>query len=412
MERNNDVYKVLVTSGNQTPMDAGKTISELLPGQIGIFDANSNLSFDVVKAAKVKDFYMAVGIDKDGDGVTDDVMKSSGKKIAVKDIVSYTFRPHTAGRPMKFKLKNYTADCETEYGIKLEFRNAEIYQMQGYNQYTKTYSIKTSCCHGCAPTCPSGDANEITRMLKANIENNPKPLVKVKAIARQDLVVATHGVSKAYNIGDEVLDADILKMMAYNATQKNDTSKYVYTDLEFETIGIAMKEYSAYNFQNYGLRQTMVIPSKIEGFKCNGEVEVTQTLVYEEGKGADIKPYEFMALGWTDSPYRVNSITGFPNYYKSLIDDNKTYDMIALCYDEVYNAAWDKFFMAEATILVIPEGDRETAIQTARILDVLVERSVLDDLEYAATCAMGDATAIERTQDKNSSNDGLTDDAA
>ena len=86
MERNNDVYKVLVTSGNRAPMVAGKTISELLPGQIGVFDANSNLSINYEKAERVKDFYMAVGIDKDGDGVTDDVMKSSGKKIAVKEI--------------------------------------------------------------------------------------------------------------------------------------------------------------------------------------------------------------------------------------------------------------------------------------------------------------------------------------
>ena len=85
--------------------------------------------------------------------------------------------------------------------------------------------------------------------------------------------------------------------------------------------------------------------------------------------------------------------------------------MIALCYDEVYNAAWDKFSMAEATILVIPEGDRATLTGIVPILDVLVKKNVLADLYDDINSVEIDATEIERTQDKSPSRDGLTDDA-
>jgi len=138
MARNNDVFQVLVTSGTQAPLTAGLKITDLGVGQIGVFDFDTNLS---ITSGTPRNFYLAVGLDRDGDGVLDDVAKSAGSHIQGKNIAFYSFRPHTPGRPMKVVLKDYTANCETEYGVKLEMRNQEIYRTQGYNQFTHTYMM-------------------------------------------------------------------------------------------------------------------------------------------------------------------------------------------------------------------------------------------------------------------------------
>ena len=138
MSRNNDVFQVLVTKGDQEVLAANNTVADLAPGQIGVFDYNTNLSIGLLGGIVPRNFYLAVGLDTDGDTVTDDIMKSAGSHIQARNLAFYSFRPHTAGQPLKVVLKNYTADCETEYGIKLELRNQEIYRTQGYNQFTKT----------------------------------------------------------------------------------------------------------------------------------------------------------------------------------------------------------------------------------------------------------------------------------
>ena len=154
MSRNNDVFHLLVTKGNQAVLAKDKKVTELLPGQIGVFDYNTNLSFDATVANAPKNFYLAVGLDA-GNGTLGDIMKSAGSHVQGKNIAFFSFRPYTPGRPMKVLLKDYVANCDTEYGVKLELRNQEIYRTQGYNQFTKTYTMKTSCCDGCEPTCPS-----------------------------------------------------------------------------------------------------------------------------------------------------------------------------------------------------------------------------------------------------------------
>src|SRR3990172_10216303 len=106
MSTNNDVFKVLVTKNNAVVLAAGGTVDTLSPGQIGIFDKNTELSID--GTAPVKDFFIAVGIDKDGDTVTDDINVSAGQLIQARNIKNYSFRPHTAGRPQILELTGFT----------------------------------------------------------------------------------------------------------------------------------------------------------------------------------------------------------------------------------------------------------------------------------------------------------------
>lgn len=394
MARNNDVFQVLVTKGNKEVLAPGDKVTALTPGQIGVFDANTNLSID--GSTNTKNFYLAVGLDLNGDGVTDEVAKSTGSHIQKKNIQFYSFRPHTASRPMKVVLKDFTADCETEYGIKLELRNQEIYRSQGYNQFTKTYSIVTGCCDGCEPTCPSGDANEITKLLKININNDPSGLIKATAIARQPLTVATHGVSVNIPLGGVVSDANLEAIMTFNAEHAA-PSTFVYTDLEIETITQAVNNFCSVNLKYFYPRETVVIATKIAGFKCNGTLEVTQEAAFEEGSGYDIKQLEYEAKGWKESPYRLSTLNGVADERVFNAVSTEKYDQIALTHDQFSQGAWLEYFTNQATLVAIPATNTVTRDSLVAILDNLITPLGFDSLSDDAASANTNPTVVENT---------------
>jgi len=373
MSRNNDVFQVLVTKGDQAVLAADSQVTDLAPGQIGVFDKNTNLSID--NSATPRNFYLAVGLDLDGDTVTDDVASSAGSHIQKRNIASYSLRDYEAGSPLKIVLKDYTAECDTEYGIKLELRNQEIYRTQGFNQFTKAYSITTACCDGCTPTCPSGDGNEITKLLKLAINVDAEKLISAAAIARQALTIAIHGTSADIAEGAEVSDADLEAIMVYNAAQA-DTADYVYTDLEITTVTQGIKRFCDVNLGYFYPRQTIAIMSKIsgdyQGFKCTGSVEVTQEAVFEQGAGYDVKQQEYMAQGWSDSPYRLSTLNGVADYKVYNADSSVNYDQIALMYDEHSKNAWLDYMHGEATYIAIPTADSTTKAALLAILNAQV----------------------------------------
>ena len=403
MSRNNDVFHLLVTKGNQAVLAKDKKVTELLPGQIGIFNYDTNLSFDATVATAPKNFYLAVGIDA-GNGTTGDIMKSAGSHVQGKNIAFYSFRPYTPGRPMKVLLKDYVANCETEYGVKLELRNQEIYRTQGYNQFTKTYMMKTSCCDGCEPTCPSGDANEITKQLYINISNDPSGLVKANIKPRAGAVLPSGVTVDAQ--GNLTL-AQVDTIMAANAAQ-TDPAKYIYTDLEIETVPQTIQDFSAVSLNYMYPRQTVAILTKVGDFKCSGTVATTQTAVFEEGAGIDVKQLEYKAKGWTESPYRVSTVNGVADNRIYITDASAKYDVFALTYDQFSLGGWLEYFHNQASIIAIPTADATTRNGLAAILDKVAVAQSFEPLADDAAAAIADPTVIEKTTDKSVTTDGIS----
>lgn len=362
MSRNNDVFKVLVVKDNQGVAGRGQKVNNLTPGRIGVFDYHTNLAYDGTNA--LRDFYIAVGVDKNGDGITDDVVTSAGSHIQARNVVHFSVRKYRAPSPMKVILKDYIADCETEYGIKLDFKNQRIYMQQGYNQFTKTYTIKTSCCNGCEQTCPSGDANEITKLLYLSVLNDSTGLVIPHIIPRGTIPAAV-GVTPDAN-GYLTL-AQLDTIMAYNAAQPTPAT-FVYTNIEFETVPLKVRNFCAINLGYKYPRETIIGVSKIEGFKCNGSVFVTQQAVFEEGSGYDIKQWESEALGWTDSPYRTSAIDGMVNEAFFATNTSEKYDQIWLTYDQASIGGWEEFLSNQATLIAVPIS---VPIVTEVILQIL-----------------------------------------
>lgn len=403
MSRNNDVFHLLVTKGNQAVLAKDKKVTELLPGQIGIFNYDTNLSFDATVAAAPKNFYLAVGIDA-GNGTTGDIMKSAGSHVQGKNIAFYSFRPYTPGRPMKVLLKDYVANCETEYGVKLELRNQEIYRTQGYNQFTKTYMMKTSCCDGCEPTCPSGDANEITKQLFINISNDPSGLVKANIKPRAGAVLPSGVTVDAQ--GNLTL-AQVDTIMAANAAQTN-PANFVYTDLEIETVPQTIQDFCSVSLNYMYPRQTVAILTKVGDFKCSGTVATTQTAVFEEGAGIDVKQLEYKTKGWTEGPYRVSTVNGVADNRIFITDANAKYDVFALTYDQFSLGGWLEYFHNQASVIAIPTADTVTRDGVAAILDKVAVAQGFEALADDAAAAVVNSTVIEKTTDKSVTTDGIS----
>lgn len=366
MSTNNDVFNVLVTTGDQAVAEKGSDLDALAVGQIGVFNRDTNLAIDGTE--QIKDFFIAVGVDKDGDTVKDDIAVSAGQMIQKRNIKEYTFRPHTPALPMIVELTDYLASCDTDYAVRLEFRNQEVYRRQGYNQYSKAYTVRTACCEGCED-CPSGDCQELANLLVTDINNDADDLVLAELFVNQgsieitgeptgdgNITVTANGESQIVAILDAddaagvatkiaaafasstvnlaVADGAFVYFYPLGNSVSNPTGTVTYDDtdttgatadvvnstsvvvtseelaalegvcpgIRMTTKPLAVRNFCNINLKYYHPRQTAIVPALVEGFDCNGTLTTTQEPRMEEGNGYDIKQKEYHAGGWEGNP--------------------------------------------------------------------------------------------------------------
>lgn len=401
--RNNDVFQVLVTKGNQAVLAAGNTVSDLAVGQIGLFDANTHLS---VTATAPREFYFALGVNRSGGSTLEDIKESAGQLIQRKGIFNHSFKPHSAGQPMIVNVQNYKAECETDYAVKIEFRNSRIYRVQGFNQFSKTYAVRTSCCD-CASGCGSGDANELTNLLVAEINLDVDGLVIAQAVARQTLTALTHGTSVDYAAGDVMTEADVAALIAFNALQTDDADK-VYSDVQLTSVPLRVRQFCDINLGFHKFVETIMVVSLVDGFTCTGEVVTIQELAFEEGTGKNIRQKEYHASAWNGSgPYVASDLLGVSmNNVIYDADIAGTYDQFILEYNQTSESGWLEYSNPLSTIFAVPEADTTTRASLATLLDVVTNSGGFEALADDAAAADDDNTVVE-PQPADDTKDGI-----
>lgn len=401
--RNNDVFQVLVTKGDQALLAAGNTVDALAVGQIGIFDANTHLS---VLGTAPREFYFAVGVNTSGGSTLEDIKESAGQYIQTKNILNNSFRAHSAGRPMIVKVGDYKVECETDYTVRVEFRNSRIGKLQGYNQYSKAYSVRTSCCD-CASGCGSGDANELTNLLVNAINIDQNGFMTAAPIARQALTILTHATSADYSAGDVMTEADVNALITFNAAQADAADK-VYSDIQLTSEPIKLKNFCDVNLGFHKFTQTYLVVSLVEGFNCTGKVETIQELAYEEGTGNNIRQKEYHATGWYGKgPYVASSVTGmsFGEIDYIAVKDEK-YDQFILEYDFKSHSGWKEYENALSTIIAVPETDTTTRASLAGAIDAITGTQIFEALADDAAAANVDPDVVE-AQPADDTKDGV-----
>lgn len=383
MSRNNDVFQVLVTSGNKAVLAAGNSVTSLTPGQIGVFNFESGISIDGTNPCR--NFFIAVGTDANGTGVTTDVRKSAGSHIQGRNIAFYSYRPFQAGVAQEIEITNFKTTCNKQYGINIHFNSEKITKLQGAVPFKIPVYVESACCDGCGTGCESGDDNLVAKKFVDAINANTKGLVKAELIDPD---------------GDVVTDYDAFVLANEEVNSDEDPLNDVKLGVRITAIPEAVQAYSGVDTHYLTLRDTFMQVTMTEGFECAGlNIETTQAPVIAQGLARDVQYMEYMAGGWNGNPgpYRISwSFLASPKYYAV---DGGQYGLVALTYDQFSIGGWQEYLNNEAVIIAIPNADTVTRAGILTVLDRLVAPFQFD--------ALTDDGAAYSVQDKTK--DGLAD---
>lgn len=152
------VSKTLILDPKLAPIEPGKEIFDLLPGQAGVFSTETHLSIDGTDAKDARDFYIEVGIG-DCEGNIVESERSAGLKIQRSQVEEYDLRCYTPYQSEVWEITGLKAQCETAYSLKMIAHSADSFAIQGFKPNTKSFPAVTSCCEDCG--CPSGNCIDL-----------------------------------------------------------------------------------------------------------------------------------------------------------------------------------------------------------------------------------------------------------
>ena len=356
MSANNPVFQVLVPLDDQDILASGLTVTSLLPGQIGVFSATTGLSQDAATIVNERAIFLAVGVDSDGDGIVDTVNTSAGQNIPRNDIDAYSFRCYNPQQPNIVDITDFTnVECETTYSFKIEFRgNSQQYQMYGFNQFTKVFSVTTPCC-GAGCDCPSGDCNKLAELF-VNAVNADKD-----GIVFANYLDYTTGPTPVVVPANDVASwiSDPLNAGKCLGVRLTDVPSKVY-------------KYCEVPLRYYKMTQFLMLVSLIDNLSCEAKSSTFQLPSFGEGDGKDIKWLEYEAGGYNGrpGPYRVGELAGTAiGNFETFSSFTGKYNQLNLHYSPQIVGGWDEYknkmntiVAAECTVGLTPNNTFATLL--------------------------------------------------
>ena len=348
--RHNDVPEILFPT-NATALVANKEVTDLLPGQVGIFSEDTGKSI----VEPTENFFIAVGLDKNGDGATDDIRKSAGRNIQPGNILYATRQDYVAPVDQVIDIKDIKVMCGDSFGIKIEARNEQIYNVQGTVQYRQSFVAKAEDCASCADNvCEEANIAKLVQDIVLQAKLGKDQFYKVEAIDVSGTVL------NEVQVAAQVAATDALA----------DKSKQIKIGIRVLAIAGKVQQFANVNLDYVAARQTQVLVSLV-GENAVGTVSTKTELVYEQGTGYDVRELEFQTIGFREGntgAYRIGAITGLPNEVAYESDLKKKYTVFTLAYDHFHrNGSWLQYDNALATYFVL-ESTNTAGIEAVQTL--------------------------------------------
>lgn len=375
---NNNVTTLIPLRNDEAVLAAGKSWMELADGQIGVFDTTTNLSIDGTK--NVNRISLQAGFDT-GSGSIDTLRRSSGFEIQTNRLRGYTLRKYQPAGPQKFLFSNLVGTCDSTYSIHFKGWNDEIFRMIGWQGYKRSYIITTPCNPECSE-CTSCNNQQIAPLLADKINADKLKAFTAVVLDEDGAVVADPAAYQADNANDgKPLNLEVTSVLPGTMqTTCNIPYNYVWPRVKsFEAaIGI--------------------------GFDCNGKVEETQELTYEQNSLADIRYKEYYVEGWRNNNHTKAFMGGQPKQIQYLANAPK-YDVIWLDYTLRAQTGWDAEEHDLATMIAIPSTDSTTLASLIGVLDKIFAREGFDTL--ADDIALQSSTGTDISAIDNPDKDGI-----
>lgn len=348
--RHNDVPEILFPT-NATALVANKEVTDLLPGQVGIFSEDTGKSI----VEPTENFFIAVGLDKNGDGATDDIRKSAGRNIQPGNILYATRQDYVAPVDQVIDIKDIKVMCGDSFGIKIEARNEQIYNVQGTVQYRQSFVAKAEDCDSCTDNaCEEANIAKLVQDIVLQAKLGKDQFYKVEAIDVSGTVL------NEVQVAAQVAATDALA----------DKSKQIKIGIRVLAIAGKVQQFANVNLDYVAARQTQVLVSLV-GENAVGTVSTKTELVYEQGTGYDVRELEFQTIGFREGntgAYRIGAITGLPNEVAYESDLKKKYTVFTLAYDHFHrNGSWLQYDNALATYFVL-ESTNTAGIEAVQTL--------------------------------------------
>lgn len=341
---NNPVFQILVLKGSTTVLaDNGTSrVSDLLPGQLGIFDYDTGFTITPADPATFQRFFLAVGQDNNGDGVTDNVRKSSGEYIQLSRIHHVDLKCPVDCTPQMTLVQPQNIKGETEYALKLGFHDGAIAAVQGFYLPNKTYVAKSPC-------CSSGDPCGCT-------DSNVCSYVSLDLVNQINLDGGNFFSAQLWDVTNDVpvLVADFEDWIEDSANAD------ACLGIMITSSCTALENFCSINYKYHKLRALKMDVS----FQLAGNLNVTagtiteiQSVAYAEGDAYDIAQREYEAGGWNGQPgpYRQLEMADMPNspFVYNAVKGEK-YVQLILGHDAMSISGWGEYINDMEDTICIP----------------------------------------------------------
>ena len=355
MGRNaNPIPATLFPDSEQSVLAAGNTVDDLGVGQIGVFNADTGESIGAATSPMPRRFFIAEGLDTNGDGTVDDIAQSAGQGINVKDVVGYESLCYRSGLSQIVQISDIAVKCERDYLVQINIRDAEAFDTYGYNPVRKVFAVNTECCDDCGEdNCKEGNCATFAINLKDAINADPDGIFTAELFDPADSA-----------LGDEAItDAEAIAL----TEAQEPTCPVVRITANY----IPLKEYCGIPFTHTFPRGTAFDVSYPE-WDCELPTATTlQELGFEEVAGKDARYEEFWAQGIEVSPYRLTE-SGVNNTAPYRSASNGRYNVINLSYDLEGHSGGRYYTNAAQTIIYFACGFNVGESSFANVLDNLL----------------------------------------
>lgn len=292
---------VLVTSGNQALVAPGTALTthtstpdccgglptvtttyNILPGQLGVFDANTRKAVTADDLTQLRgNIFFAVGVDTNGDNTTDDIITVPGDVINTCSITRATAEPY---RAHKAEIVDFLFDCATcggEYVFAIEVKDnmlRRFYQAQRDPQ--DVYAVKVDCCPDCEGELPTVTCEKIVDAVLCEYNRRKKQPHSQYFTYPYYTITATPEIDRTVTVGCG-----------------DDEKRKTFT-CGIRVTGITPTRvcncYDPELFKTYKPGSKICIYPK-SGFNCGDHfLNVKQTLVFAEGQGDEVQHRELI----------------------------------------------------------------------------------------------------------------------
>jgi hypothetical protein len=371
---------VLVTSGDADVAATTEKITDLATGQIGVFNAATNLGLD--GTSPTREIYIATAT-----GTTETYRKSN--TIPVSGITSYNLRCYTPNRAWIKDITMSCANCDDTFTVKFDITDGEAFYNYGFQQFSKSFVVTSDCCEGC--DCGELNCKEVAKNLRAQINADPDGLFTCTLLDPSTLPAVP---------GTDLSDSEVDALGAA-----------VCPTIRITGNANTLATYCGVNHKYaYPLMNAVTI-SLLDGMTCCATQADIQTVVFAEGEGEQIKneEYKFKAH-MQGGPIRltqsgVDLFSGF-----SVADASETYHVISIGYTEDTQNGFIEYNNEKMVHIAVPCDDTTTSAALVGVLDGLfADANISNQFGPLANdlAACEDCGDVDTTSTKSAGEEGI-----